>query len=78
MPEADAKCYDVLLALNIAQSNQAVKYIPQTMRDVLIRGLEDCMNLVCEAAWVYYSNEDVPISPQTEPLLRLIVQHHFQ
>ena len=47
------------------------------MRDVLVQGVQNCLADVCDAAWDYYSNRDVPITDQTVPLLRIVVGYHF-
>ena len=76
-----ARCSDLLMGISVAQGNQAVLYLPQSMRDVLVqdRGYlwQNCLADVCDAAWDYYSNRDVPITDQTVPLLRIVVGYHF-
>lgn len=77
LPLVTARCNDILMGIGVAQSNQAVKYLPQAMRDTLVQGLKACMYGVCDAAWDYYSTRDVPISEETIPLLRLVVAYHL-
>lgn len=74
---ASTRCEDVLGGISIAQSNKAINYLPQSMRDTLVEGLQACLALICEAAWDYYRFEDVPINDQTIPLLRTIVSYHL-
>lgn len=77
LPLATARCNDVLMGISVAQANQAVMYLPQSMRDVLVQGIQACLSDVCAAAWEYYSQNDVPISDETMPLLRTVVAYHF-
>ena len=72
-----ARCSDLLMGISVAQGNQAVLYLPQSMLDVLVQGVQNCLADVCDAAWDYYSNRDVPITDQTVPLLRIVVGYHF-
>lgn len=72
-----ARCSDLLMGISVTQGNQAVLYLPQSMRDVLVQGVQNCLADVCDAAWDYYSNRDVPIADQTVPLLRIVVGYHF-
>jgi len=77
VPMVQPICDDLLLAVNIAQQNKAVRYLSHDMRDSLVKGLHKCLGYVCEAAWEYYSDHDVPLADETFPLLRTVVEYHF-
>lgn len=77
LPIVQARCNDLLMGISVAQGNQAVLYLPQSMRDVLVQGIQNCLSDICDAAWDYYSTRDVPMSDQTMPLLRIVVSYHF-
>ena len=65
------------MGISVAQGNQAVLYLSQSMRDVLVQGVQNCLSDICEAAWDYYSVRDIPMTDQTMPLLRIVVSYHF-
>lgn len=77
LPFVTAKCSDLLMGISVARTNQAVRYLPQQMRDILTQGIQACMAEICDAAWEYYSTREVPISDETIPLLRVLVSYHF-
>lgn len=72
-----ARCNDILMGISVAQANKAVRYLPQSMRDVLLQGTQACLSDICDVAWEYYSYTDVPVSQETIPLLRTLVATHF-
>lgn len=78
LPLVTARCEDILIGIGVAQANQAIQYLPQSMRDVLIQGIQSCLSAICDVAWDYYSTCDVPISEETIPLLRTLVANHFE
>ena len=71
------KCDDVLMACATCKSNEAIQYLTQEMREVLIRGIKDCLSIICADAWQYYMRNDVPVSNATIPLLRTICEYHY-
>lgn len=77
LPMVQAKCNDLLMGISVAQANQSVVYLPQSMRDVLVQGIQSCLSDICDAAWAYYSVRDVEVTDQTIPLLRTVVYYHF-
>lgn len=77
LPFVTARCNDILMGISVAQANQAVKHLPQSMRDVLVQGIQACLSDICEVVWEYYSTHDVIISDETIPLLRTVVSNHF-
>lgn len=74
---AQVKCFDVLAAIGIARGNSAVLNLTQGMRTALTSGISEALAIVCGSAWDYYSFNEVPITDQTIPLLRTVVEHHF-
>ena len=77
LPMVQAKCTDLRMGISVAQANQSVVYLPQSMRDVLVQGIQSCLSDICDAAWAYYSVRDVEVTDQTMPLLRTVVYYHF-
>ena len=65
------------MGISVAQANQSVVYLPQSMRDVLVQGIQSCLSDIFDAAWAYYSVRDVEVTDQTMPLLRTVVYYHF-
>lgn len=76
-PMLEARCDDILLGISAVQGGSSITYLPQSMRDVLLQGIQECLASVCSDAWDYYSVHDVPISNQTTPLLRTVVAYHY-
>lgn len=77
LPVVQARCDDLLMGIGVIQDNRAVTHLPQSMRDVLVQGIQNCLADVCDAAWDYYSTEEIPITDQTFPLLRKVVSYHL-
>ena len=73
--EAQTALGDVINGLNVAQQNTAVKFLPITMKEVLVQGIDKALIIFCDLAWDYYMDHDVP-EDQFE-LLRLIVEYHY-
>lgn len=66
---------DVINGLNIAQQNTAVKFLPVSMKETLVEGIERALASICDLAWDYYTEHDVP---EDHPnLLRTIVEYHY-
>lgn len=71
------RCNDVVGAIDIAQRRKDMLNLTQRMRDIIVSGLHDCLDTVCDVAWDYYTEHDVPISDDTIPLLTSLVTNHF-
>lgn len=73
----NAKTYlmDVLNGVNVAQQNAAIKFLPASMKEVLVEGIENALTRVSDVAWDYYSEHDVPL--EQEKLLRTLVEYHL-
>ena len=77
LPLAMVRCNDVIGAMDIAQRRKDMLNLTQRMRDIIVNGLHDCLDTVCDAGWDYYTEHDVPISEDTKPLLTTLVANHF-
>lgn len=70
---------DTVSAIYMVQANTALQYIPNNMKEAIIGGLDDALGAICNEAWDYYSQNDVPeVTSETEPLLRTIVEYHYE
>lgn len=77
MPFVTVRCSDLLMSIDAASKNKDVRYLPQAAKDVLVNGVQGCLDQICEEAWEYYLTRDVVISEETIPLLRTVVSHHY-
>ena len=70
---------DTLSAIYTVQANVGLKNLPNNMRETLLDGLEESLAAICAEAWDYYSENDIPeVTAETEPLLRTIVEYHYE
>lgn len=72
-----AKTYllDVLNGIGVARQNAAIHYLPATMKDLLVDGIDNALTCVADAAWDYYSENDVPL--EHRDILTTIVEYHL-
>lgn len=66
---------DISAAVGLARQNAAIQYLPANMKEAFVAGIQKCMSTVCELAWAYYMEHDVP--EDQEALLRIVVEYHF-
>lgn len=74
-PEIKLSLRDTLNGIGVAQENAAVKFLPASMKDLLVKSVNQILYDVCEKAWSYYTDHDVPL--EHESLLRVIVEYHY-
>lgn len=72
---AQTMLIDVLNGVNVAQQNAAIKFLPATMKEVLVEGLEGALTRIADVAWDYYSEHDVPENQHN--VLRTLVEYHL-
>lgn len=72
---AQTMLIDVLNGVNVAQQNAAIKFLPATMKEVLVEGLEGALTRIADVAWDYYSEHDVP--ENQHDVLRTLVEYHL-
>lgn len=73
-----ARLTDVVAGIMAAQTNTAVANLPAAMRDTLVAGIDEALSLICDLAWDYYTDNDVPEDEDSVPLLRTVVQYHYE
>ena len=72
-----AKTYlmDVLNGVVVAQQNAAVQYLPASMKDVLVEGIDKALAVIADLAWDHYLMNDVPEG--NDEVLRTVVEYHL-
>ncbi len=72
-----AKTYllDVLNGISVAQQNASIRYLPASMKNILVEGLDNALSVIADDAWNYYSENDVPM--EHKDILRTIVEYHL-
>lgn len=66
---------DISNAVGLAQQNTAIQFLPANMKEAFISGIQKCLSHICEMAWDWYTDHDVP---EDQPaLLRTVVEYHY-
>lgn len=75
--DGTAKTYllDVVNGINVAQQNTAIQFLPASMKEVLVQGIENALVTLCDSAYAYYEEHDVPL--EHKELLRTVVEYHL-
>lgn len=66
---------DVVNGINVAQQNTAIQFLPASMKEVLVQGIENVLVTLCDNAYTYYEEHDVPL--EHKELLRTVVEYHL-
>ena len=77
LPMLKAQCVDLLDSMMAVTSDKSLHYIPYSMKQILVKGVRDCLYTVSVAAWDYYSRTEVPLNDPTIPLLKTIVEYYY-